>query len=58
MSQMNRTLLQLIVLLPTLALSAVLGHTGVALVPRLVFSLGFGMMLIAAVAAWQRKRNG
>jgi len=45
----------LIVLLPTVALSAYLGHLHVAFVPRLVLSLGLGMILIAAVAYSRRR---
>ena len=57
MSQKASTLVtQLLVLLPTLALSAFLGHRGVPLGNRIVLVLGFGMILIVAVAAWQRRQ--
>ena len=45
---------QLIVLLPTLAVSALLGHWGLALGPRILASLGFGAVLIAGVAYFRR----
>lgn len=51
------TAAQMIVLLPTLALSALLGHFGVALMARIITSLGFGMMLIAVVSVWQRRQR-
>jgi hypothetical protein len=45
---------QLIVLLPTLAVSALLGYVGLAPVPRLAASLGFGAVLIAFLAYLRR----
>jgi hypothetical protein len=50
------TAAQMIVLLPTLALSALLGRFGVALMARIVTSLGFGMVLIWVVSVWQRRQ--
>jgi hypothetical protein len=48
---------QLFVLVPTLALSAYLGHLGIALGPRIFLSLGFGMVLITIYAVWRRRRS-
>jgi hypothetical protein len=48
---------QLAVVIPTVALSAFLGHQGMAPGPRLFLSLGFGMVLITLVAMWQRRRR-
>jgi hypothetical protein len=53
----NSLATQLLVLVPTLALSAFLGQRGVPLGTRIGLVLGFGMILIAAVAAWQRRRH-
>ena len=50
-------LAQLAVLVPTIALSAWLTHQGVPLGTRLGLCIGFGLMLIAVVAAWQRRRG-
>jgi hypothetical protein len=51
----NRALLrQLTVLLPTLAVSALLGYAGFAPVPRIAASLGFGAVLIAGLAYFRR----
>lgn len=49
--------LQLIVLIPTVAVSALLGHAGVAPLPRLAASLGFGMILITGVAYFRRRKG-
>jgi uncharacterized membrane protein YfcA len=57
MDRKNRRVAQLLVLVPTVAMSAFLGSLGVGALPRLVGSLGFGMMLIAAVAMWQRNQG-
>jgi len=48
---------QMAVLVPTIALSAWLTHQGVPLGTRLGLCIGFGLMLIAVVAAWQRRRG-
>ena len=48
---------RLFVLVPTVALSWLLGYENVALVPRLCASLGLGMLLIGLVA-FHRSRNG
>lgn len=57
MSQKASTLVtQLLVLLPTLALSAFLGHRGIPLGTRIPMVLGFGMILIVGVATWQRRQ--
>jgi len=48
---------QLLVLVPTLALSAFLGHRGMPLGTRIPLVLAFGMILIVAVAAWQRRQS-
>jgi len=51
----NRALArQLIVLLPTLAVSALLGYAGFSPVPRIAASLGFGAVLIAGLAYFRR----
>ena len=51
----NRALArQLMVLLPTLAVSALLGYAGLPPVPRLAASLGFGAVLIAGLAYLRR----
>ncbi len=57
MNLQNRLVGQLIVLIPTVATSALLGHERVAPLPRLVASLGVGLLLIAAVAHARRKRG-
>ena len=48
---------QLMVLLPTLLVSAVLGEQGMPAIPRLFASLGFGLVLIAGVALWRKHRR-
>lgn len=50
----NTLSLQLAVLLPTLAVSALLTHFGMALIPRMAASLGFGAALIAVLAYLRR----
>jgi hypothetical protein len=51
----NRALArQLMVLLPTLAVSVLLGYAGLPPVPRLAASLGFGAVLIAGLAYFRR----
>jgi len=55
MNVQNRIVAQLVVLIPTLGTSALLAHEGVAPVPRLITSLGVGLLLIAAVAHARRK---
>jgi hypothetical protein len=45
---------QLIVLLPTLVVSFVLGQFGLPPVPRIAASLGFGAVLIAGLALIRR----
>jgi hypothetical protein len=55
MNLQNRLVAQLLVLIPTVATSAVLGYEGVAPVPRLIASLGVGLLLIAGVAHARRK---
>ncbi|HET7541256.1 MAG TPA: hypothetical protein VFK05_15365 [Polyangiaceae bacterium] len=45
---------QLFVLLPTLAVSALLGQIGLPLLPRMAASLGFGAVLIAGLAYRRR----
>jgi hypothetical protein len=45
---------QLIVLLPTLAVSALLGHVGLPLAPRIAASLGFGAVIMACLAYLRR----
>jgi hypothetical protein len=55
MNLQHRLVGQLVVLIPTLATSAVLGYEHVALVPRLIASLGVGLLLIAVVAYARRK---
>jgi hypothetical protein len=45
---------QLVVLLPTLGVSALLGYVGLPLVPRVVASLGFGAVVIAGMAYLRR----
>jgi hypothetical protein len=42
------------VLLPTLAVSVLLGYAGLPPVPRLAASLGFGAVLIAGLAYFRR----
>jgi hypothetical protein len=55
MPRANRGLAQqLIVLLPTLAVSTLLGYFGLPLVPRILASLGFGAVLIAGLAYFRR----
>jgi len=51
----HRLLGQLIVLVPTVAMSVWLGHQGVAPLPRLIGSLGCGMFLITVVAYARRR---
>jgi hypothetical protein len=51
----QRLLRQLLVLLPTVALSAWLGRQGLPPLPRLIGSLGFGMFLIMVVAYAHRR---
>jgi len=53
----TRLIGQLVVVIPTVALSAYLGHLGMRPIPRLVLSLGFGMALIGLVALWQRRKS-
>lgn len=48
---------QLIVLLPTLGVTALLGQVGMAPVPRMLAGVGVGMVLIMFVAWWQRRRS-
>jgi hypothetical protein len=57
MQRKNRIGAQLAVLIPTIATSALLGHYGMPVVPRLVGSLGVGMILIRVVSIWQRGRE-
>jgi hypothetical protein len=57
MNLQNRFVAQMIVVVPTVALSWLLGHLNVALVPRLGASLGLGMLLIGAVAYARRPRS-
>ncbi len=57
MNLQNRLVAQLVVLIPTLAVSALLGYERVALAPRLVASLGVGMFMIAVVARARRSRQ-
>jgi hypothetical protein len=45
---------QLMVLLPTLVVSFLLGRLGLPLVPRIAASLGFGAVLIAGLALLRR----
>jgi len=44
------------VLLPTLVVSALLGHLGMPLLPRVLASLGLGGMLIAGLAYFRHRR--
>ena len=57
MNLQNRLVAQLVVLIPTLATSAFLAHENVAPVPRLIASLGVGLLLIAGVAYARRKSS-
>ena len=57
MNLQNRLIAQLVVLIPTLATSALLAYEHVAPVPRLIASLGVGLLLIAGVAHARRKRG-
>ncbi|HWZ88771.1 MAG TPA: hypothetical protein VNW92_07970 [Polyangiaceae bacterium] len=47
---------QMMVLLPTLVVSALLGHLGMPLLPRVLASLGLGGMLIAGLAYFRHRR--
>jgi hypothetical protein len=51
----HRLLGQMIVVIPTIAISAWLGRLGVSALPRLMGSLGFGMFLIMVVAYARRR---
>ena len=57
MNLQNRLVAQLVVLIPTLAASGFLGYERVAPIPRLVASLGVGMLMIAVVARARRSRQ-
>jgi hypothetical protein len=48
--------MQLIVLLPTLGVTALLGQLRMAPVPRMLAGVGVGLVLIMFVAWWQRRR--
>jgi hypothetical protein len=55
MTKTTRLLGQLIVIVPTVAMSAWLGHQGVPPLQRLIGSLGLGMFLIMVVAYARRR---
>jgi hypothetical protein len=46
---------QLIVLLPTLAVTGLLGQLRMAPVPRMLAGIGVGLVLITLVTWWQRR---
>jgi len=58
MNLQNRLVAQLVVLLPTLATSAFLAYEHVSPGPRLIASLGVGLLLIAGVSYARRKSGG
>ena len=50
----RRTIAQLVVLVPTLFVSYWLGVKGVATLPRLGYSVGVGLVLMAVARVWER----
>lgn len=48
---------KLCVLIPTLAVSALLAHWGMPVLPRLLIGVGVGMLLIMLVAIRQRRHE-
>ncbi len=53
----SRLIGQLVVLIPTLALSFGLAALHVAVLPRIITAVGFGMILIVCVFIWQRRQG-